>query len=609
MRLGKLLGNLMQLMMSRRSQIALENTALAFPQMTKNERKLFVRKHFEHQGQLIVEVLDSLRWRRAEFEKRIKVTGSEILHQLQNEGKGGVILFGHLGNFELAILGIGLTGIKYDVIVKGFTSRQFWSFMTWHRSRTGARIRSESVPMNELWKAFSDGRFVVFVLDQFMGPPIGIPVKFFGQTAGTAAGLALITEKSPVPVIPMRSFRDQNGNLEIQFEPPLVTESLSEGRSARLYEKTQAYNDVLESLIRENPTQWTWLHRRWKEFKGVPRWAAPVFFWVSLLLANGCAFSHKTETGIALPPDPTISIPDVVAQNPDGGPAGKATAAGVLEEPPPPAEPVKKAEKKKKGRRVEKATAAAFSPAVEPPKKVRAASWDKIPWEVGEQMVIEGSWMGLPAGRATLEVRPSSEFGGRNAFHFWANATSSRLVDAILHVDNTIETYVDAVGLFPYKFLLHMVETYQNKETRVSFDHNRGVAYYWSKRISQKMGNDDQDRADPFPPFSQDMWSSFYFLRVQDFQLNKKIHIPVYENAKNMVAELIPVANELVHTKAGVFQAWKVLVELKLNNVLRPSGAMYMWVSDDSKRYLVKFDIKLVIGSLNGELVSIRDRL
>jgi len=97
-------------------------------------------------------------------------------------------------------------------------------------------------------------------------------------------------------------------------------------------------------------------------------------------------------------------------------------------------------------------------------------------------------------------------------------------------------------------------------------------------------------------------------LRLLDYELNKKELVPIYENGKNMVAELVPVANEIVRTKAGVFQTWKLAVELKLNNVLRPAGAMYMWISDDSKRYIVKFDIKLNLGSLAGELVSVRDR-
>ena len=49
-------------------------------------------------------------------------------------------------------------------------------------------------------------------------------------------------------------------------------------------------------------------------------------------------------------------------------------------------------------------------------------------------------------------------------------------------------------------------------------------------------------------------------------------------------------SDEVVTTKAGVFQCWKIDVKVALNNVLKPMGDTYMWLSDDSKKYLVKFE-------------------
>lgn len=82
----------------------------------------------------------------------------------------------------------------------------------------------------------------------------------------------------------------------------------------------------------------------------------------------------------------------------------------------------------------------------------------------------------------------------------------------------------------------------------------------------------------------------------------------VYENGQNWEVELLPVANELVTSRVGAFQCWKILVHVSLNNVLKPMGDVYMWLSDDSKKHLVKFDAKIKIGSLYGLLTSIRER-
>ena len=232
---------------------------------------------------------------------------------------------------------------------------------------------------------------------------------------------------------------------------------------------------------------------------------------------------------------------------------------------------------------------------------------DKIPFEVGERVEMDLRWLAIPAGKAILEVREGPVMNGRPTFQLWGNVLSSKIVDAIYHVENTAESFVDRQALLPYKFLLHMVESKQNKETRVSFDHANGKAFYWAKRISERWGNLDVDRVDTLVPQAKDLWSAIYYARYLNYKLNEKQMFVVYENGQNWNVELTPVANELVTSRVGAFQCWKILVKVSLNNVLKPMGDVYMWLSDDSKKHLVKFDAKIKIGSLYGVLSSIRE--
>ena len=223
-------------------------------------------------------------------------------------------------------------------------------------------------------------------------------------------------------------------------------------------------------------------------------------------------------------------------------------------------------------------------------------------------MQVDLRWMAIPAGRAVIEVREGPDIGSRKTYQLWGNVLSSKITDAIYHVDNTIEAFVDRETLLPYKFLLHMFETHQKKETRVIFDHEHGQAAYWAQRESKKWGDEKIDRIDTLVRGAKDMFSALYFARTLDYRLHQKQSFFVYENRQNLSIELEPVANELILGKSGAFQCWKIRVLVTLNNVLRPTGDMYLWLSDDSKKYLVKFDAKVKIGSLIGELVSIRDR-
>jgi hypothetical protein len=365
---------------------------------------------------------------------------------------------------------------------------------------------------------------------------------------------------------------------------PPVTDSSD--RATRLYRRTQWFNDVLESQIRAHPDQWIWLHRRWKSFRGSPRWVlkqavAPLLL---AFLFQACSGSKPTATptGIEIPPDPVISIPQFDTTD-------DTELSQVKVEPPKP-----KTSKKKVVPKTE------ISLGIVPV--------DKVPFEVGERLVIELTWLALPAGKGVLEVRPGPSIKGRPTFHLWGNVLSSKMVDTIYHVDNTIESFIDQSGFIPYKFLLSMFETAQKKETRVVFDHPNSKAFYWSKRLSQRWGDQEVDKSDSIVPQSRDMFSALYYVRALNYELNKKQSFWIYENGQNLSVELTPVAKEVVNSGAGVFQCWKIKVDVKLNGVLRPTGDLYMWLSDDSKKYLVKFDAKIKIGSLLGRLVSIKER-
>jgi len=579
----------------------LSNVQLAFGAEKKPAELLQIAKeNYTHYALTGLEWIQSITWSRQDFLKRTECHWADVQQRLK-EGEGGLLLTSHLGNWEYAIQSASAHGMPCDVIVKRQGTRIAQDFLEWFRTRFGAGVIYESGTTRDIFGSLARKRLVVFVLDQFMGPPIGLPVKFFKREAGTAVGLALITEKRKNSLFMAYSYREPSGKIQVHIEALPEPQWKSETKVGRLYERTQWFNDQIEVHVRRFPEQWLWLHRRWKPFKGEPRWkmASACFALIlTALLAQGCSSTKMaaTPTGIEIPPDPTISVPaygqsDSTEESVEAANEEKRIAPGIL------------ANKKEKKLPV-------------PVKKKPVASGtpfsivpvDKVPFEMGEQMVVDLTWLSLPAGKGVLEVREGPTIQGRPTFHLWGNVLSSKMVDTIYHVDNTIESFIDKSGFIPYKFLLSMFETAQKKETRVVFDHPNSKALYWSKRISQKWGNQDVDRTDAIIPRSRDMFSALYYARALNYELNKKQQFYIYENGQNLSIEALPIAKEVVTSKAGVFQCWKIKVDVKLDNVLRPTGDLYMWLSDDSKKYLVKFDAKVKIGSLLGRLESVRER-
>lgn len=598
-----------------RREVILNNLRLAFgSQKSEHELRQIAKRNYQHYAAVFIEMILSISWDADRYRREVIVDNWEKIEPIIKRGHGGFILTSHLGNWEYSIGGGAAHGVPLDVVVKQSRTKMVERFLQWYRRKTGAGIFLESNTAREIIRSVNQGRLVAFILDQFMGPPIGLPVTFFGHKAGTAVALALFTEKWEVPVISAYNYRDANGRIHFAFGEFFDFSNLSPDKDERLFQKTQMFNDAMEADIRKHPEQWLWLHRRWKEFRGEPRWSVKrvfvsMFTVTTSLFISACASKGNAPTGIELPPDPTIVVPAFDETKSEGdrteltAPHNDSIRDVVV---------VPRVEKKKKAKTMAK-------PENNPADKMPASEnkttdsfavvpLDRIPFEVGERLEMELGWTALPAGRAVLETRRGPDFNGRPTFHLWGNVLSSKIVDAIYHVDNTIESFVDTRGLIPYKFLLHMVESKQLKETRVSFDHPHKRAYYWAKRISQRWGNQDIDRQDEFIPQGRDMFSALYYARSLNYQMGRKQFFTVYENGQNWNIELTPVANELVTSRVGAFQCWKILVNAKINNVLAPTGDLYLWLSDDSKKYPVKFDAKIKIGSLYGLLTSIRER-
>lgn len=99
-----------------------------------------------------------------------------------------------------------------------------------------------------------------------MGPPIGVEVQFFGCKTGAAMGLAVIADRAECPVIPCFSYYEENNKYIVEFGPEIQFDRQLE-KNEMIKAMTQKYTNEIERIVRRYPTQWMWVHRRWKEFK------------------------------------------------------------------------------------------------------------------------------------------------------------------------------------------------------------------------------------------------------------------------------------------------------------------------------------------------------
>jgi len=197
----------------------------------------------------------------------IRVENSEVPIRTHEQGKGILLLTGHLGNWETAaVAGIDqfpqYRGL-FHFVRRPLKPRWLNELANGMFRRAGFGTLSKRGSLDDILDLLAKGAVVVFVFDQHAGPGDGIAVDFLGHPAGTFKSLALLALTTGAPVVPASSWREPDGTHVLRFEDPLPLIECEDATEA-VRRNTRAYNAVLERMLLRHPEQWIWMHRRWK---------------------------------------------------------------------------------------------------------------------------------------------------------------------------------------------------------------------------------------------------------------------------------------------------------------------------------------------------------
>ena len=264
--LGDALGVFLFDIVKLRRDVVLGNLNIAFPEKSDEEKVKIARASMRNLARGLMEYSYLPFLNKDNYKELITIENVEYLHEALKKNKGVCLLSLHLGQGDIAVHGMGLEGLPVYLVSKEFKVR--WLNKLWFdlRGKSGVKFIPPRNSTQLILKALRANNAVIFVMDQFMGPPIGVKTKFFGKETGTAFGLTVIAKRTKAPVIPIYALRLPNGKHKLIFEKEIPLEIFAT-REETLTNMTQIYNDWIEQKVREHPEQWMWLHKRWKEFR------------------------------------------------------------------------------------------------------------------------------------------------------------------------------------------------------------------------------------------------------------------------------------------------------------------------------------------------------
>ena len=183
--------------------------------------------------------------------------GKEYIDQTFSQGKGGLILTAHLGNWEMGGVFLTLMGYPLNVITASDVETRLHDYRV--RLRQGQRIKvitlndtlSSSLAVLQALKA---NELVALLGDRDLFGK-GIPVRFFGQTVFFPIGPALLARLSETALIPTFVLAGPKNRYLCRAEPPLLLQR-TENRNEDLTVNTQRIAAVMEKFIRSHPDQW-----------------------------------------------------------------------------------------------------------------------------------------------------------------------------------------------------------------------------------------------------------------------------------------------------------------------------------------------------------------
>ena len=254
--IGKVIGLLTYLFSRRRRQICETNLRLAFPELDLKKRDRLCRHVFMENGRGIIETSWAWWAPPQKFWDGLIVEGQEHLQAAQANPKGTLLIGGHFSALDLGGLLFAKLSDRFSATYRPHNSQILEKEIQRGRRRFMDLIDRDDV--RTLFRTLDQGKTVWFAPDQDLGRTRSVFAPFFGITAATNPGLQKLAKRGATPLV-IGFHRNRDGNYRVQFLP-------WEGLAAKQdpVEFTTVMNKLLERLIRKDPAQYMWMHRRFK---------------------------------------------------------------------------------------------------------------------------------------------------------------------------------------------------------------------------------------------------------------------------------------------------------------------------------------------------------
>ena len=215
------------------------------------------RENLSQTGRVFFEFfnLNKFNWEAISLENEI------YLQQIKDHKGSRIFLSAHIGNWEITRNYLLNIGFKLHSVYRHANNHKIDHYIKEKRKRENAYFyKKGSESAKNMIRALKNNEDLALLVDQ--RDSSGPMIKFFGKQAYATDGFAHLALKYQTLLCPVYSVRQKNGNFKFIYEKPIPFNEFKDLSVKSLVEKI--HSDYFEKWIKENPSQWLWVHQRWK---------------------------------------------------------------------------------------------------------------------------------------------------------------------------------------------------------------------------------------------------------------------------------------------------------------------------------------------------------
>ena len=226
----------------------------------------------------------------------------------------------------------------------------------------------------------------------------------------------------------------------------------------------------------------------------------------------------------------------------------------------------------------------------------------------GEKTVLSIVYLGVEAGVIDIEVLPRKHKGKKSLYHVKGLLRSTPLFSWFYRVYNQAESFFDVEKLYSHTFRLQLHESRKERDLLELYDEESLELHYWDRMRHTRKGFRLVHFTKKLAQHSQDALSALFYLRTLKLEQGQSYSFPVVSNGKPWMIRATVEEKSTLQTSLGAFPAIKVSLESRFEGILKKRGDIFIWLSDDKNRFLLKVDATVKIGRVTAYLKSLRRR-